>query len=381
MLKSLFKIGANCHRPVDLPDTTRLNWREAIVRCLESDEPRSGMRLDQNPAHHHPAAWSKSQNHRPTSITKWSDSAEDRPEPEPNTSDQMREPATDLATGESVMDSDSARGSSAHCTMAEGEPSSVTVIWIYMQTCPLFSCLRSELSACPELSVCPELFACPEMTTEVVPCPPHSSVGVTMWCVWVGTHHPWTFYLSGFPTQPPSPTSSISVLTIATTVSWQSLCSPSAHHLCGGIAAGLPVSIGVMAGGSLVSASSLWVPESTLALRPSSSTLEPSSLLSAVARQSTSSAGLPRPSGSDLVCCRPSTALGLHSSCYTSSLCQAPPSLRLHLGPLSLQLHRRAITKWSDSAEDRPGARAQHVRPDARAGYRPRHGGERYGQW
>lgn len=36
MLKSLFKIGANCHRPIDLPDTTRLNLREAIVRCLES---------------------------------------------------------------------------------------------------------------------------------------------------------------------------------------------------------------------------------------------------------------------------------------------------------------------------------------------------------
>ncbi len=40
-------------------------------------------------------------------------------------------------------------------------------------------------------------------------------------------------------------------------VSCQPLCSPSAHHLCGGIATGLPVSIGCMAGGSLVSASSL----------------------------------------------------------------------------------------------------------------------------
>ncbi len=38
-LKSLFKFGANCHHPVDLPDTTGLNWREANIRCLESVRP------------------------------------------------------------------------------------------------------------------------------------------------------------------------------------------------------------------------------------------------------------------------------------------------------------------------------------------------------
>ncbi len=48
--------------------------------------------------------------------------------------------------------------------------------------------------------------------------------------------------------------------------------------------------------------------------------MAPSSLLSAMARQSTRSAGLPRPSGSALVCCRPSAASGLHSSGYTLSL-------------------------------------------------------------
>ncbi len=47
------------------------------------------------------------------------------------------------------------------------------------------------------------------------------------------------------------------------------------------------------------------------------------------------------PSGSAFVGHWPSAASGLHSSGYTSSiwLCQAPPSLRLHLGPQSLQLH------------------------------------------
>ncbi|KAL0164043.1 hypothetical protein M9458_039796, partial [Cirrhinus mrigala] len=53
------------------------------------------------------------------------------------------------------------------------------------------------------------------------------------------------------------------------------------------------------------------------------------------------SAGIPRLSSSALVSHQPSATSGLHSSGYTSSLslCQAPPSLRFHLGPLSLQLH------------------------------------------
>ncbi len=75
---------------------------------------------------------------------------------------------------------------------------------------------------------------------------------------------------------------------------------------------------------------------------PIGSTMAPSSLLSTVAHLSTGYAGLPHPSGSALVCHRPSCASGLHSSGCASSLRlrQAPPSLLLHLGPLSLRLHR-----------------------------------------
>lgn len=40
------------------------------------------------------------------------------------------------------MDSESAEGSSSHCTMAEDEPSSMDFFWIYMQTCPIFSHLH-----------------------------------------------------------------------------------------------------------------------------------------------------------------------------------------------------------------------------------------------
>ncbi len=40
-LNSLFWIGANYHRPVDLPDTTGLSWRKGILQCLEIVLPRS----------------------------------------------------------------------------------------------------------------------------------------------------------------------------------------------------------------------------------------------------------------------------------------------------------------------------------------------------
>ncbi len=98
-------------------------------------------------------------------------------------------------------------------------------------------------------------------------------------------------------THRPAPASSTAVI-------WQPLCS----HLYGASSAGLPVSIGAVAGGSPVSASSLRVQDSASVRRPSCSTMAPSSLCSAVSRQSTGSAGLPRPSGSALVCQRPSAA-------------------------------------------------------------------------
>ncbi len=75
-----------------------------------------------------------------------------------------------------------------------------------------------------------------------------------------------------------------------------------------------------MTGVSLDSASSLLGPDSASARRPIGSTMAPCSLLSAVAHLSTGSAGLPRPSGSALVCHRPSCASGLHSSSCASSL-------------------------------------------------------------
>ncbi|KAL1269171.1 hypothetical protein QQF64_031460 [Cirrhinus molitorella] len=41
---------ANYHHPVDLPDTTGLSWREGILRCLESVQPRSRSGPESSPA-------------------------------------------------------------------------------------------------------------------------------------------------------------------------------------------------------------------------------------------------------------------------------------------------------------------------------------------
>ncbi len=87
--------------------------------------------------------------------------------------------------------------------------------------------------------------------------------------------------------------------------------------------------------------------------------MAPSSLLSAVARQST---------GSTLVCRWPSVASGLHSSDCASSLWffQAPPSLRLHLRTLSLRLHLSCLSHLLHlgplDPPRRPGSSALHLR-------------------
>ncbi len=40
-INHLFWLGANYHRPVDLPDTTGLSWREGIFQCLGSVRART----------------------------------------------------------------------------------------------------------------------------------------------------------------------------------------------------------------------------------------------------------------------------------------------------------------------------------------------------
>ncbi len=42
VFKTLFRLGISYHQRIELPDTSNLNWREAIIRCLESLRSRAG---------------------------------------------------------------------------------------------------------------------------------------------------------------------------------------------------------------------------------------------------------------------------------------------------------------------------------------------------
>ncbi len=154
-LNSLFWIGANYHRPVDLSDTTGLSWREAIIRCLESVYPRSRTQPDPEPSP--PSPRYAELKPEPTVDKEPETAATDKPlphgtiepriatEPEPFLmSVQVQEPATMAATRERAVDSESAEPSSAHCAMAEGELFVDQGLWntegdpelVYGLTCP-----------------------------------------------------------------------------------------------------------------------------------------------------------------------------------------------------------------------------------------------------
>ncbi len=140
---------------------------------------------------------------------------------------------TVLTAGEGAMD----QGSSGHCTMAEGEPSSVDCVVdiLYMQTYPLFSrfCLNSVCSElCLLWTICLPWTVCLPWNDPGGRLPVRRALSVgsrDVVCVG-GTHRPWTLCLSGLPTHHPSTASSCHpCLSSATAVSWQPLCSPSAR--------------------------------------------------------------------------------------------------------------------------------------------------------
>ncbi len=276
-------------------------------------------------------------------------------------SDQVREQATTPTMREKAVDSKSVERSSAPCTVAEGELNvdlglldfKGEFMDVYADLPPLLPPspepsvspvptssperasvpkIGPERASVPEISTekapvspsCPESDSVPELRPERAPVPefgpdrapvpefspkrasvPNSSPERAP----VPTYSPEKAAVptsgperasdskpgvSKMPTHPPAPASASS-----TSVVWQPLCSPSAHNLYGASSVGLPVSIVGVTGESLASVSSL---------------------LSAVAHQSTGSAGLPRPSGSTLVCRWPSVISGLHSSGCASSV-------------------------------------------------------------
>ncbi len=374
----------------------------------------------QSPAHHHLAAQSlcpsppmtespspqRPTSHHPHGATVLRITAE----PELLImSDQVREQATTPTMREKAVDSKSVERSSAPCTVAEGELNvdlglldfKGEFMDVYADLPPLLPpSLEPSVSPVPTSSperasvpkIGPERASVPEISTEKAPvspsCPESDSVPelrperapVTEFGpdrapvpefspkrasvpnssperAPVPTYSPEKAAVptsgperasdskpgvSKMPTHPPAPASASAS---STSVVWQPLCSPSAHNLYGASSVGLPVSIVGVTGESLASVSSL---------------------LSAVAHQSTGSAGLPRPSGSTLVCRWPSVISGLHSSGCASSVdstvghhygCGLGPAWLLLLqAPLVSSLAPPSIVSpWNSVCQPPPG--------------------------
>ncbi len=200
------------------------------------------------------------------------------PEPEPQVSDQVREP-TIRATVETAVEIAGAMERPAHCTTTEGEHK--------LDLGDLIDFQSDTLVLQPFLEL-----------------------------------YPWEYIAPKFPLPPPL----LDLLLISTPSSLDliiRLCSPSAHHLWCGLAAGLPIpsSVAVESGGSLDSAFSLRGPDSASVLQPSGSTTASSSLVSTRARQSSS--------GSITTC---STAVGRSYGVGGHSSTMAPHSVGSSMG-------------------------------------------------
>ncbi|XP_018964011.1 diacylglycerol kinase kappa-like [Cyprinus carpio] len=133
------------------------------------------------------------------------------PEPKPVTSNQVREPATELATRESVMDSESTERNSVPYTVAEGEQLMDLGMW--KASVPEFS---PERASVPEFS--PEWASVPEFSPERTP-------EFSPKCATVSLYYPESELVPEF--------SPVIPLSVPLPVLGVPLCSPSAHHLLG----------------------------------------------------------------------------------------------------------------------------------------------------
>ncbi|KAL0182354.1 hypothetical protein M9458_021729, partial [Cirrhinus mrigala] len=123
-LNSLFWIGVNYFLPINLPDTTGLSWKEAIIRCLESIYLQSGTHPDPAPSPSSPRYMECMPELTADGEPLLHGATKQRIATELElqlTLVQVRELVTMPATRKNTVASEITEWSSTHCNMAEGE--------------------------------------------------------------------------------------------------------------------------------------------------------------------------------------------------------------------------------------------------------------------
>ncbi|KAI2659929.1 hypothetical protein H4Q32_022499 [Labeo rohita] len=117
------------------------------LQCLESVWPQTGTQLDLEPSPSSPRCAEQKPEPTPAKINKPSPkrATEPRivPEPEPNPSDQVQEPATEHTLVEEARECEGLKESPAHCTITEGE----RCICRHARSYPTI--IRTRLFPCP----------------------------------------------------------------------------------------------------------------------------------------------------------------------------------------------------------------------------------------
>ncbi|KAL0151521.1 hypothetical protein M9458_053173 [Cirrhinus mrigala] len=169
-INSLFWIGPHYHRPVDLPDTSGLSWREGILR----DAQLSSLLANQHPEPSQSTPRLVEPEPKPTADGEPEPRATAQKiamEPEPSPSDQVQELATWPAMVDVPVGHKGAEDSTAHCTATEGEQCwDLEHLDIELDLIDFSEDIYVEIPACPEQSACLDFLpTLPLLSSPIVP--------------------------------------------------------------------------------------------------------------------------------------------------------------------------------------------------------------------
>ncbi|XP_016086355.1 sterol O-acyltransferase 1-like [Sinocyclocheilus grahami] len=182
-LKSLFWIGANYHRPIDLPDSMALSW---IIQCLESIRPLSKTQHEPEPSQPLPPSCTEglpepTADGEPEAARGEATAPAIAPEPEAvDAADQVCEPATPHVPEGILVEYEGMDRSPAHAPTTEGEPplASGNVV-DYFLDCP------ESLPLPPPLHISASSFALSSLVPVNLSAHPQSAPSWSLFSLWV----------------------------------------------------------------------------------------------------------------------------------------------------------------------------------------------------